>query len=56
MIHQADDFKNWANENSAEINGKWVVARPLSYFDWTRIKAAWLVLIGRADAIVFKGQ
>lgn len=44
-------------ETQAQINGKWVPARPLSGpFSW-RVKAAWQVLTGKADAFTWpEGQ
>lgn len=42
------------------IDGKWVKARPLrGYgigFFWNRIKDAWQVVIGQADAVTFYKQ
>lgn len=39
---------------SVEINGKWVIARPLPFFGWwgfkQRVKNAYAVLTGKADA------
>jgi len=49
-----------ANEIIAEINGKWVPARPLNYKYRTlqqRIKEAWYVFIGKADCFTWpEGQ
>lgn len=42
----------------AEINGKWVIARPVNYKCRTlfeRIKEAWAVFTGKAEAVRFKG-
>lgn len=44
---------------SSSVDGKvWVPTRPISYPSWrTRLKAAWLVFTGRADAVVWpQGQ
>lgn len=39
-----------------EIGGKWVPARPLGYPSLRqRLKAAWMVFTGRADAVVWPG-
>jgi len=39
-----------------EIDGKWVVGRPLTGpFIW-RLRDAWMVLKGTADAVVFYKQ
>lgn len=35
----------------------WVPARPVGYQSFTyRMKAAWLVFTGRADALIWEGQ
>jgi hypothetical protein len=40
-----------------EINGKWVPARPLIGSFWDRLKEAWRVLTGKADAFTWpEGQ
>ena len=53
-MHIADNIKD--SSVQACINGKWVVARPISYFGLQRIKDAWAVLTGKADAVRFIGQ
>ena len=36
------------------INGQWVPARPLGYYSFkNRLKCAWMVFTGRADALVW---
>lgn len=47
----------FANSNQALINGKYVPARPYGGpFSW-RVKAAWKVLTGKADAFTWpEGQ
>ena len=41
----------------AEIDGKWVPARPLGFYSiGHRIKAAWLVFTGKADAVTWPGN
>lgn len=41
----------------ANINGKWVPARPLGYPSFTqRVRAAWLVFTGKADAVKWPGD
>lgn len=36
------------------IGGKWYPARPIGFFSLTyRIKAAWLVFTGKADALLW---
>jgi hypothetical protein len=46
------------NENQVELPyARWVPARPLGYPSLReRIKAAWLVWTGRADALIWPGQ
>ena len=46
------------NEAQANINGKWVPARPLGYQSFfNRVRCAWLVFTGKADALVWpEGQ
>lgn len=41
------------NDNLANINNKWVPARPLDGPFWWRIQAAWMVLTGKADAFIW---
>jgi hypothetical protein len=50
-----------ANDCAARINGQYVPARPLpfnygSWFCWLRLKDAWEVFRGRADAVKWIGQ
>lgn len=41
----------------ANINGKWVPARPIGKPGPSRLKCAWLVLTGKADAFTWpEGQ
>ena len=53
-MHKADEIKDYPEEF---IDGIWVKARPLNY-KWikSRIKDAWFVLIGKADAVMFYKQ
>lgn len=56
-IWNVNDLVKFARQNSAEINGKWEVARPLGFQSFRhRCKAAWLVFTGKADAVIFAGQ
>lgn len=41
---------------TCEIDGHWVISRPLPGTFWDRLRDAWLVLIGKADAVTFYGQ
>ena len=46
--------------NSTEINGRWVPSRPINWKYrtlWRRIKEAWAVFTGKADAFTWpEGQ
>jgi hypothetical protein len=59
LIYNADRFveravKEWPR---ALINDQWVLARPISgTFFFEKLKAAWEVLRGRADALKWSGQ
>ena len=57
-IHHLGDILRCVSTCSAEINGKWVPARPLGFSSWLyRCKAAWIVFTGKADALVWpEGQ
>jgi hypothetical protein len=49
---RSDDIK----QNAACIDGKWVPARPLTgSFRWEKLRAAWEVFRGRADAFKWPG-
>jgi len=42
---------------SAEIDGEWVPARPVGYWSFIhRIKCAWKVFSGQADALIWPGE
>ncbi len=43
-------------KNKTEIDGKWVISRPLPGPFLLRLKDAWLVITGQADAVRFYGQ
>jgi hypothetical protein len=56
-----ENLMECASSTQAEINGRWVPARPLSgyglYGLWLRMCAAWAVLRGKADAFTWpEGQ
>lgn len=53
MIWKLNDLIEHCNSCHAEINGKWIPARPLSSNIGSRIKAALAVLIGKADAFTW---
>ena len=47
-----------ARECRAEINGKWIPARPENYklrSYRTKLKHAWLVFTGKADCVIWPG-
>lgn len=59
MIYNADELvkqaKNWPQAGLPD--GRWVLARPISgTFRFEKLKAAWEVLRGRADALKWTGQ
>jgi hypothetical protein len=44
-------------DSQTEINGKWQPARPLAYCSiFTRVKLAWMVFTGKADALSWPNQ
>jgi hypothetical protein len=53
--YNVEDFRDWGMEREVRAgSGRYVLARPENYkFDglWHRIKIAFLVLVGRYDAI-----
>jgi hypothetical protein len=51
MIYELDEIqKSSFNANAREIDGRWVPARPMDGPWIYRLKAAWAVLRGEADA------
>lgn len=57
MIWRLDHLINHCRMCSAQINGRWVPARPMAGPLVCRIRAAWAVLTGRADAFTWsEGQ
>lgn len=53
-MRYADNIAN--NDTQVQIDGKWVVARPLSFGFLSRLKDAWGVLIGKYDAVKYYKQ
>lgn len=49
---------NHSNSCAKQINGKWVPARPVSYYTvWERFQRAWLVFRDKADIFTWpEGQ
>ena len=43
-------------DTKKEIDGKWIIARPEKYTFISRIRDAWQVIKGKADAIKFYKQ
>lgn len=57
-ILKFEDVDSRHGQSETKINGKWVFARPVGYFSlrW-RLKLAWMVFTGKADAFVWpEGQ
>ncbi len=55
-MYRIEALVEHATTCSVEIDGQYVPARPMTRGLWSRIKDAWLVLRGRADAITWPGQ
>ena len=57
MIWTLKNLLQHCKEVSTCIEGAYIPARPINYMYSLRIKAAWLVLRGEADAVIWpKGQ
>jgi hypothetical protein len=56
-MKKAPSLLNWNFINfqtSVFINGKWVASRPMGCFSIAnRVKLAWMVFTGKADALVW---
>jgi hypothetical protein len=51
-IISVKEIRTWNSD--AELNGKWVPARPLGLDTLAnRIRLAWLVFMGKADALIW---
>jgi hypothetical protein len=61
-MYIADEFKDWNAQACilTDEGEKWVLARPMPFYGLyglkLRIKDAWAVLTGKADAVRFIGQ
>lgn len=56
MVHELKDLVELVNSTRAAINGKWVPCRPVTSLR-LRVRAAWLCLTGKADAVIWpEGQ
>lgn len=53
MIYHICNLLEMCQTTHALINGKWVPSRPMRYTMAHRIKAAWLVLTDKADAVIW---
>lgn len=57
MIYTIGELLSFRTSRSlVEINGMWFYARPMRHTIFHRIKAAWLVLTDKADAVVWDGN
>lgn len=58
IIHLKSELREALFDTHANINDKWVPARPLGFSSWKyRLKATWLVFTGQADALIWpEGQ
>lgn len=56
-IWQMQDLFKSANEAHAQIDGKWVPARPYGWSDWkTKFNAIKLILTDKADLVIWPGN
>lgn len=57
MEYRLNELINWAKHNQTQINYMWVSVRPIRpkgiYGLKRRISAAWKVLTGKADAVIW---
>lgn len=59
MRVQADSLVETSQECQVKIDGKWVIARPINYrvdTIWDRLRDAWSVLTGKAEALFYYKQ
>jgi hypothetical protein len=60
-MYKIEELIKWVNHSAAYVDGCYVPARPLpfnhgSWFCMRRLKDAWEVFCGRADAVKWIGQ
>lgn len=54
-IHTVESIRNY--NTATEIKGKWIPARPIGLYGLkNRIRCAWYVFTGKADALFWDGQ
>ena len=51
MIYTAQKIREWDVEKETGNGWKFIPARPETFWSFGRFKTAWLVLIGRYDAL-----
>jgi hypothetical protein len=51
-VYRIEDLHGWDSQEYRD--GRWVLARPLAGPFVLRLRAAWLVLSGKADAVVWE--
>ena len=56
MLWYLKDLMDFAKSCQKCINGKWVPCRPVGPPMKWRLKAAWLVLTGKADAVIWPNE
>jgi len=56
MIWTLQNLLASVSTTSVCIDGKWIPARPENWRFTNRWKAAWMVLRGKADAVVWPGN
>ncbi|QZA70563.1 hypothetical protein AH04_80 [Erwinia phage AH04] len=59
MEYKYDDLLQSIQESQCNIKGKWVACRPKGPLGWPgfkiRVRSAWRVLTGKADAFTWPG-
>lgn len=53
-VYQAEKLKEDMNTISTEVKGRWIPVRPMGWTGYAlrrRLKAAWMVFTGNADAV-----
>lgn len=57
MLWSLESLLEWCGTNRKNFNGQWLPARPVNYryTFWARVRGAWMVFRGRADAVTWPG-